>query len=66
LAEKAKLNLSEDQQDVLDFITTFNINARYPDYKQMFYRKCTAEFSSDNIAKIKEFRKWLKTILEKK
>jgi HEPN domain-containing protein len=66
LAEKAELSLSEEQQDILDLITTFNINARYPDYNQMFYLKCTAEFTSEKIAKIKEFRTWLKTILEKK
>lgn len=33
LAERVGLNIREDQKDALDLITTFNINARYPDYK---------------------------------
>jgi len=66
LAEKALLPLSDSQIDILDLITTFNISARYPDYKQSFYKKCTEEFTSENISKIKEVRKWLLSMLEKK
>ena len=39
LAEKTDLPLSEVQKDSLILLTTFNINARYPDYKQDFYKK---------------------------
>ncbi len=49
LAEKAKLTLNEEQKDFLDLITTFNIKARYPDYKKKFYKKCTKEFTTKNI-----------------
>ena len=47
----------------LDTITTFNINARYDSYKQAFYKKCTPDFTSEWISKIKELRKWIKTRL---
>lgn len=60
LAEHAKLNLTEEQKDFLDLVTTFNIKARYPDYKKKFYNKCTKEFTTKNIEKIKEFRLWIK------
>ncbi|HLB25417.1 MAG TPA: HEPN domain-containing protein, partial [Nitrospirota bacterium] len=33
IAEKARLDLTEDQKDFLDAVTTFNIKTRYPDYK---------------------------------
>ncbi|MDH7553298.1 MAG: hypothetical protein QHH74_06560 [Spirochaetota bacterium] len=48
---------------MLDFVTTFNINARYPDYKQEFYRKCTMKFTQDAINKIKELRQWLLSMI---
>ena len=60
LSEKAGLLLTEDQKDLLDEVTTFNIKARYPDYKGRFYKKATKRFAQDYISKIKDFRKWLK------
>lgn len=59
IAEKAKLDLSEDQKDFLLEVTSFNIKARYPDYKYKFYKKATMEFSEGYIQKIKGFREWL-------
>ena len=66
LAEKTDLPLSEEQKDDLLLITTFNINARYPDYKYQFYKKCTKEYSMTNIEKIKNLRLWLIEQLHKK
>jgi len=64
LAEKSKIELTEIQKDNLDTVTTFNISARYPDYKQTFYRKCTLEFTKQNIEKIKEIRLWILYLLK--
>jgi len=66
LAEKANIQLTYEQQDILDIITTFNISARYPDYTQSFYKKCTQEFTYDNIERIKEMRLWLLELLTTK
>ena len=63
LAEKSIRDLDENKKDLLDIITTFNISARYPDYKQSFYKKCTYDFTSGNIEKIKELRTWILSIL---
>lgn len=60
LANKCKLELTKEQEDWLDRITTFNINARYDDYKKSFYILCTSEFTSGWIDKIKQLRSWLK------
>lgn len=60
LSEKAGLLLTEEQKDLLDEVTTFNIKARYPDYKDRFYKKATKKFTADYITKIKDFRRWLK------
>lgn len=45
LAEKGKLPLDEEQKDFLDTISTFNIRARYDDYKMKFYKKCSKDFT---------------------
>ena len=63
LAMKCKLKLSEEQQDNLDVITTFNIRARYDNYKEKFYRKCTRQFTEKWILKIEELRLWIKKAL---
>ena len=60
IAELGGATLSEEQKDFLDEVSTFNIKARYPDYKQRFARKATRSFSEVFIHKIKEFRTWLK------
>ena len=59
LSEKAKLYPNDSQKDLLDLITTFNINTRYPDYKGEFYKKCDEEFTRKNIERIEDLRKWL-------
>lgn len=51
IAEKAGLKLSDKQKDFLDLLNTFNILARYPDYKLEFYKKCTKEYATKQIAK---------------
>lgn len=66
LSEKSKLYTDEIQKDTLDLITTFNISARYPDYKKSFYEKCTEAYATEQIDKIKELRIWLRSILEEK
>ena len=60
LAVLAGLDLTESRKDSLQYITLFNIETRYEDYKKDFYRKCTREFAAENIKKIKELREWLK------
>lgn len=63
IAKAAGLTLNDDIANDLDFITTFNISTRYPDYKQAFYIKCNYEFAELNIKKIERIRIWLKNIL---
>lgn len=59
IASKADLILPENYVGRLDEITTFNLNTRYDNYKQSFYKRCTSEFTEGWIIKIKELRKWL-------
>jgi HEPN domain-containing protein len=60
ISEKAGIISDSDQIIILDTITRFNINARYDDYKQNFYKLCTFDFAAKWIKNIKETRKWIK------
>jgi len=60
LAKISDLPFSEEHMDWLDTISTFNMNARYDSYKEAFYRKCTVEFTTEWIDKIKILQSWIK------
>jgi HEPN domain-containing protein len=60
LAELIGLELSEEHADWLDEITSFNLNARYDDYKKEFYKLCTPQYTHAWIEKIKILRLWIK------
>jgi HEPN domain-containing protein len=64
LAIRCGLELTESQKDSLRYITLFNIEARYEEYKGDFYKKCAREFAEKNINIIKELRDWLMQKIE--
>lgn len=59
LMQKANLDLSQEDENFLDTVNDFNIKARYPDYKLAFYKKCTKEYTTFNLEKIKKLYKRL-------
>ncbi len=63
LAELNKLELTNEYSDLLDEITTFNLNARYDDYKKEFYSLCTQDYTKSWIEIIKKIRSWIKEML---
>ncbi|MDX2196040.1 MAG: HEPN domain-containing protein [Cytophagales bacterium] len=64
ICELAGLSLTQVQKQDFATITTFNIRARYDDYKQDFHKKCTKEFTDEWIEKIKSHRQWIKELLK--
>jgi HEPN domain-containing protein len=63
LAVRSGVECSEETLNLLDTITTFNINARYEDIKQAFYLQSTKEFATIWINHISELRQWIKSLL---
>jgi hypothetical protein len=59
IAVKVELDLSTEQKGFLVELTTFNLRARYPDYKNRFQKKATRPFAEKKITETKEFRQWL-------
>jgi len=60
IAHKASLDLSEEQKLVMAELTTFNLRARYPDYKNRFQKKADRQYTETHLNKIREMRKWLR------
>lgn len=65
LAKSAGLEVDGELADLLDVITAFNIEARYPDYKKEFYKKADIDFTLYYKTKITELRIWLIDLLNK-
>jgi HEPN domain-containing protein len=63
LSERIGLDMTEEISDWLDEITSFNINARYDDFKKEFYQSCTPEFTQNWIDRIKTVQIWIKEML---
>ena len=59
IAYKASLELSDEQKLVMSELSTFNLRARYPDYKNRFQKKANREYTEMQLNKIREIRKWL-------
>ncbi len=66
LAEKCNLDLTDEQVRQLQIITQFNISARYDDYKESFYQKCTDEYTDMQVKNIEGVYTWLKNLLIEK
>jgi HEPN domain-containing protein len=60
LAKLTKVSFSNRQLDLLDELTAFNIEARYNDYKLLFFRKATKEYTQEYLKKAKQIYLWLK------
>ena len=63
LAEMLDIKLTDDQTEKLITITRFNLESRYPDQKRSFRKKCTKKFTENELKKIKDIFKWLKSMI---
>lgn len=66
IAKMARIDLDNDQLSHITEINTFNIRARYDDYKRSFYKKATKEYAQEYFNYAQEFRLWLKEMYKKK
>ncbi|MDY0254559.1 MAG: HEPN domain-containing protein [Tenuifilaceae bacterium] len=59
LSSKCGLKVSSEFEEWLDDISTFNLNARYDNYKRDFNKLCTKEFTAVWVQRIEKIREWL-------
>lgn len=60
LSQRANLEVPTEIREKIQTINTFNISARYDDYKKSFDIKCTDDYTSKQVKNIEEVQKWLK------
>lgn len=63
LAENANISLTDEQKFLLDEVNDFNIEVRYPQFKDALYKKCTREFTQHYFRQIEDLAEWLKSQL---
>jgi len=59
LANAAKIELSEEQKELLREINTFNIRARYDNYKSEFYKRATKNYTAKHFELADKLYLWL-------
>ena len=57
LYDKLKFELPTDLKDELTIITSWNIEARYQDYKDRFYKICTQDYTEKKLKIVEEIIK---------
>ncbi|MEK6552466.1 MAG: HEPN domain-containing protein, partial [Bacteroidota bacterium] len=63
IAEKCNLELTDEIVTDLKIINEFNIQTRYPDYKNEFIKLSTKSFVKTELKRIKRVREWIKSII---
>ena len=66
LAREAGLLVDEEKNQRLLLITSFNIEARYPDIERSFRKKCTEEYTREQMQVIRETIQWLQEMMMSK
>ena len=65
LAAKLELGLSEKQRTLLAEVSEFHLEARYPDQKGDFYKRCTPVFTRRKFKATEEMLQWLGSKLQR-
>jgi len=65
LAKNLSIDIKDQMLDLLAEYMEFHIEARYPDEKKDFYKKCSEEFTTKKIDEMDKVYKWLKKRLNK-
>ena len=60
LIKKLNFDIPDEIIGELIVINTFNMEARYPDEKYDFYKRCTTEFTTEKMKIIGEIILWFK------
>ena len=66
LAKLAKLSIDDDSIKLLAKINEFNMQARYPDEKFLFYKSCTKSYTDEYYEKINYLYKYLCRLTKQK
>ena len=65
LAKKSGIDFMETQRMLLADLTEFNLEARYPEWKNDFYKRATKNYTEKYYKETVTLQKWLKNYLKK-
>lgn len=66
LYNQTELKLSAEQTDFLRIVNSWNLEGRYQDYKDKFYKIATKDYTEQKIKQVDELRVWLQSALQSK
>ena len=66
LYNETNLELSAGQIDLIRIMNSWNLEGRYQDYKDKFYKNTTQEYALEKIQQVDLLRVWLLSELQKK
>jgi HEPN domain-containing protein len=66
LYNQTELNLSAEQVDLLSVMNAWNLEGRYQDYRDKFFKKATQTYAEEKIKQVDELRLWLLSNLQNK
>ncbi len=66
LYSQTDMTLSSEQVDFLRLINSWNLDGRYQDYKDKFYKATTRTYTQEKLQKVDDLRLWLQSELQKK
>lgn len=61
LAENTTLELTEEQKIFLDEVNDFNLEVRYPQFKNEFHKRCTKSFTESYFNTMESTARWLRS-----
>lgn len=65
LAQRTKIEFSDNDKNLLADLTEFNLEARYPEWQKQFYKKSTRSYTLEYLNQSVKLQKWLKNYLKK-
>jgi len=63
LSKLAGIKMNDAQIEILLLATSFNIEARYPDIKRTFRKKCSKDYVQEQMISIRGLFSWLKKMM---
>ena len=66
LAKLTEIILTKKQSDYLSTINEFNIEARYPEWQRVFYKKATKKYTEKHLKISKDIYLWLEKRFQQK
>jgi len=59
LIKQTSLELPEQDEDFLNRFNDFQLEGRYPDYKQKIFKLCTFEYTNQILKEVEKIKEWL-------